>query len=61
MNVISYLHAKASKLYVALAIIAGIGVLMPSTASSQARVSIVFRYLGIRITMVHLTLLQMLH
>ena len=36
MNVISYLHAKASKLYVALAIIAGIGILIPSTASSQA-------------------------
>lgn len=36
MNVISYLHAKASKLYVALAILAGIGMMMPSTAFSQA-------------------------
>jgi len=36
MNVISYLHAKASKLYVALAILAGIGMMMPGTAAAQA-------------------------
>lgn len=36
MNVISYLHAQASKLYVALAILAGIGMMMPTTTSAQA-------------------------